>query len=465
MSKMSFIDSVEVKDPCSEDWETMQGNERVRFCSHCSKSVNNLSEMTRKEAMRLVRASGGNICIRYIPNPVTKRPLFADQMFHITRRTPRLAAGVISASLGLSTFAYTQGGATANLINVRAVSNPDERNNLISAKPVEDRPNKPEPVSRGKITGTIYDPNGAVIPFATVAIYSVSAGKTATTKPDDSGMYKFEDLVPGTYRIEIDAPGFRTNSKEVVVSDQDRNADDVQLEIGFEITVDVVIDVDANLDTAVSGGAMSVEYATDLARAVGDDDIDRVKELLLQGENVNGKDENYDNITPLFIAVENGNLEISRLLLDFGAKVNARNKSKQTPLMQIDSDATVDLVTLLIDRGAKVNLIDDENNTALIIAADGASTDVVRALVDAGADVNLANKDGETALMNAANRGEAECVRLLLNAGADINAVDKDGDNAWIYSDNEETDSVLIAFGVRMTERKRDQPKGESADN
>ena len=463
MSKKSFIDSVKVKDPCTEDWAQMEGNERVRFCSHCSKSVNNLSEMTRKEAMRLVRASGGNICIRYIPNPITKRPLFADQLFQITRRTPGLAAGVISASLGLATMAYAQEGATAKLMNDRPVSCPDEQNNISSTQSVEDKTTKPKPAERGKITGTVYDPNGAVIPFATVAIYSVSANKTATTQPDDSGVYKFEDLVPGTYRIEIDAPGFKTNSKEVVVSGQDRNADDVQLEIGFEITVDVVVDV--NMDTAVAGGAISVEYATDLARAAADDDVDRVKELLLQGENVNGKDENYDNITPLFIAVENGNVEIARLLLDFGAKVNARNKSKQTPLMQIDSDATVELVSLLIDRGAKVNLTDDENNSALIIAADDASTDVVRALVDAGADVNLANKDGETALMNAAIRGDAECVRLLLNAGADINAVDKDGDNVWIYSDNDETDGVLIAFGVKVTQRKRDQPKVESADN
>lgn len=421
--------------------------------------------MTRKQATRLVRASGGNICIRYIPNPVTKRPIFADQLFQITRRSPGLAAGVISASLGLSTLAYTQEVATAKLINVTPVSNPDERNNISSVKPVEDKTTKPQRAARGKITGTVYDPNGAVIPFATVAIYSVSAGNTATTKPDDSGVYTFEDLIPGTYRIEIDAPGFRTSNKEVVVSNQDRDADDVQLEVGFEITVNVVIDGEINVESAIAGGAMSVEYGTDLARAVADDDVDRVKELLQQGENVNGKDENYDNITPLFIAVENGNVEIARLLLDFGAKVNARNKSKQTPLMQMDSDGTVELVTLLIDRGAKVNLIDDENNTALIIAADDASTDVVRALVDAGADVNLANKDGETALMNAANRGDAECVRLLLNAGADINAVDKDGDNAWIYSDNSETDSVLIAFGVRVSERKRDVPKVESAEN
>src|SRR5437762_6602409 len=103
MSKKSFIDSVEVKSPCTEDWETMHGNDRVRFCDHCAKDVNNISEMTRKQAMRLVRAAGGNLCVRYIHDPVTKRPLFAEQLLQITRRTPGLAAGVMTASVSLST--------------------------------------------------------------------------------------------------------------------------------------------------------------------------------------------------------------------------------------------------------------------------------------------------------------------------------------------------------------------------
>src|SRR5260221_14365623 len=110
MSKKSFIDSVEVKSPCTEDWEKMHGNDRFRFCSHCTKHVNNLSEMTRKEAMRFVRASGGGICIRYIKDPVTNRPIFADQLWQITRRAPGLAAGVGNGSIAMSTTAYAQEG-------------------------------------------------------------------------------------------------------------------------------------------------------------------------------------------------------------------------------------------------------------------------------------------------------------------------------------------------------------------
>jgi len=86
MSKKSFIDAIEVKNACSEDWDEMKGTARVRFCSHCAFEVNNISELTRKQAMRLVRESDGRICVRYVRHPVDNTPVFADKFYQITRR-------------------------------------------------------------------------------------------------------------------------------------------------------------------------------------------------------------------------------------------------------------------------------------------------------------------------------------------------------------------------------------------
>src|SRR5436189_1772127 len=145
MSKKSFTGGIEVKSPCTEDWEQMQGNVRVRFCSHCSKHVNNLSELTRREAMRLVRASGGNLCIRYIANPVTRRPMFAEQLMQITRRTPGLAAGVMTVSLSLSTMAYSQG---------ELVSKPSSRS---VARLEEKKTSVPSQNTFASLSGTVTD--------------------------------------------------------------------------------------------------------------------------------------------------------------------------------------------------------------------------------------------------------------------------------------------------------------------
>src|SRR3954467_6062459 len=102
MSKKSFIDSIEVKNPSTENWDEMKGNDRVRFCSHCAKNVNNLSEMTRKEAMRLVRNSGGRLCVRYGKDLQAGTPLFARPASRFVCRTGA-AAGALSASLLLAT--------------------------------------------------------------------------------------------------------------------------------------------------------------------------------------------------------------------------------------------------------------------------------------------------------------------------------------------------------------------------
>src|SRR4029079_7765893 len=106
MSKKHFIDSVRVKDPCTQAWDEMIGTDKVRFCTHCAKDVNDLSAMTRKEAVKLVRKSGGALCIRYVAHPRTARPVFAEELTQLTRRrAPLMAAGVVSASLSLATLA------------------------------------------------------------------------------------------------------------------------------------------------------------------------------------------------------------------------------------------------------------------------------------------------------------------------------------------------------------------------
>lgn len=55
-----------VLDPCSEDYDAMRGSGTTRFCDRCSKSVTNLSDMTRAEAQRFLEAHAGErVCVRY----------------------------------------------------------------------------------------------------------------------------------------------------------------------------------------------------------------------------------------------------------------------------------------------------------------------------------------------------------------------------------------------------------------
>lgn len=442
MSKKSLIDSVEVKDPCSEDWNEMQGSDKVRFCSHCSKHVNNLSEMTRKQATRLVRDSDGKLCIRYIADPRTKRPMFADQLLQITRRAPSVAAGVMSASIALSAPAYSQGSSEmpASPPAIERIDTGRDTRRVKAADSIS-----------GRISGTVKDPNGAVVPGASVGIFSVDAGKVAATTSDENGDYTFSNLAAGTYRIETETAGFMKASGQITISDVKNDASiDLALEVaGPSLTIDVVLEPSETY--AVAGGIGFMEYGTDLTKAVGRDDLEAARDLLVTGVDPNGKDENYDKVTPLFLAVENGNIEMVEMLINFGAKINARDGSKQTPLMRVDDDATGELVDLLIRFGAKVDLADKNGNTALILAAGSADAEVISALIDAGADIRTRNKEGQTALMEAAWYSDLEAVKVLLEAGSEVNAKNREGETALDLVSNDDVKELLIRYGAMIT--------------
>jgi hypothetical protein len=438
MSKKSLIDSIEVKTPCSEDWSRMEGSEKIRFCGHCAKDVNNISELTRKEAMRLVRDSGGNLCIRYIKNPSSDKPVFADRLYRITKRAG-LAAGVLGASLTLSTVTYAQGSVGTVTRETSAQTSAE-----ISGEKQSDEETLAVAVS--SVSGTIFDANGAVIPNVTVSLFALSAEKdetaVSTVTSNEEGFYRFENVAPGVYKLKI-AAGGGFGAKEV---------SGITISLGKEFRQDVPLEMDSNLNSVIVGDIGFVEYANPLARAVSEENLEEVKNLIGRGENVNGKDENYGDITPLFIAVENGNVEMTELLLDYGAKINARSTSRETPLMRLDADASSALVRVLIKHGAKINLTDDEGNTALIHAARSADREVLQMLIDHGAQINVQNKQGQTALMNAAEADNLESVRALIMAGADVNLKNKEGDTAWDLTSSDEIEELLVSHGAVVKE-------------
>jgi len=56
--------------------------------------------------------------------------------------------------------------------------------------------------------GTIVDQTGAAIANATVTIKDKNTGATRTVTTDSTGSYSVAGLQPGTYDVEVDAPGF-----------------------------------------------------------------------------------------------------------------------------------------------------------------------------------------------------------------------------------------------------------------
>src|SRR5579863_6036203 len=69
----------------------------------------------------------------------------------------------------------------------------------------------------GSLTGNVTDPSGAPIPGANVEARNVGTGVTGTTTTDQRGVYLFNDVALGTYKITVTAKGFQTMIDDNVV--------------------------------------------------------------------------------------------------------------------------------------------------------------------------------------------------------------------------------------------------------
>ena len=72
-------------------------------------------------------------------------------------------------------------------------------------------------VVKGSISGSVVDPQGAVVSGAQVKAKSIETGVVFTTTTDGAGLYRLNLLPVSTYVIEISAKGFKTTSQANVV--------------------------------------------------------------------------------------------------------------------------------------------------------------------------------------------------------------------------------------------------------
>ena len=75
----------------------------------------------------------------------------------------------------------------------------------------------------GTISGTVADPQGQVIPGATVTVINEATNEPRVTVSDGSGDFQVTNLQPGQYTIRVELQSFRTlERKNVVLSAGER---------------------------------------------------------------------------------------------------------------------------------------------------------------------------------------------------------------------------------------------------
>jgi hypothetical protein len=98
----------------------------------------------------------------------------------------------------------------------------------------------------GSVSGSVSDPSGSAIAGADITLVNVATSQTRQTKADASGDFVFTQLLPGTFRLAVEAKGFkRYEQSEIILTSTERLVlNRIELQLG-ELTQIVEVQAEA----------------------------------------------------------------------------------------------------------------------------------------------------------------------------------------------------------------------------
>ncbi|MGH9654336.1 MAG: TonB-dependent receptor domain-containing protein [Bryobacteraceae bacterium] len=125
----------------------------------------------------------------------------------------------------------------------------------------------------GSILGTVVDPSGAPVAGAKVTVTEINKGTSSTYQTDGSGSYNAPFLIPGTYRVQVAAKGFKTAVSANVPLQVDQKA-----QMNFKLTLGAV-----SQTVEVTAGAPLVEtQSSEMGQVINERSV---AQLPLNGRN------------------------------------------------------------------------------------------------------------------------------------------------------------------------------------
>ncbi|HEY2014199.1 MAG TPA: TonB-dependent receptor, partial [Bryobacteraceae bacterium] len=132
----------------------------------------------------------------------------------------------------------------------------------------------------GSLTGNVLDPSGAAVPSAKVEAVNAGTGVIRQTNTDERGVYQFNNVEAGIYKVTVTTKGFKT----VVASNVTVNANEVR-----RIDVDLQL---AQANETVEVSASSVVLQTDKSDVHAEVTAQEVEELPYNG----GEGKNFQSL-------------------------------------------------------------------------------------------------------------------------------------------------------------------------
>ena len=123
--------------------------------------------------------------------------------------------------------------------------------------------------NKGSVVGTVKDPNDALVTSAKVTVVNLATGETREATTGDDGTYVVSNLVPGRYKVTVEASGFKTVVFDnVQVETNARLPLDVKFEVGGGAAGTVTVTAESapltESETSVRGDVINARQVTDL---------------------------------------------------------------------------------------------------------------------------------------------------------------------------------------------------------
>jgi hypothetical protein len=152
-------------------------------------------------------------------------------------------------------------------------------------------------VVKGSISGSVIDPQGAVVSGAAVKAKNLETGVVSTTTTDNAGLYRLNLLSVGTYTVEITAQGFKTTTQSNVQvgAGRDTGLGSIRVSVG-ETSTTVEVTGDAPLIETTQAQVTNTFSGTTLNSFAGVQENEGLDNLALFVPGVSGsRSNNFSN--------------------------------------------------------------------------------------------------------------------------------------------------------------------------
>jgi biopolymer transport protein ExbD len=498
MKRKTFLDKIDVPNPCDKSWDEMTGDNQTRLCSHCDTNIYNLSEMSGKEVTKLLLQNKGRVCVRLTRDADGKIQTNARKYYQI-KRNARIAASVLSITLALTTVPFAQSVTTKNLVENQSKT------------------------QQKLLTLTITDSTKAVIANAQVKIINLETKLEQTGRSNENGELQFVIEKLGNYEFVVNGiTGFKELKKTVELNNGNL---EMKLQLEYSETLacptaepEILVTSETTVGTTISGRALqSLPRSTTFLGLVLEtkeqrklrQKTSRISFTILDSTgaiiaNAEVKLTN-DKTKKEFIVNTNEQGVASFSFLPHGRyQVKASAKSFRSSIMSVkikqESEPNIELTLEIgivtgvisidwyetpifnsiiqndfevlknyITLRKNVNIKDEfhQNTTMLHVAVESDNLEIVKLLIDAGANINAKDKIGRTPIMliDLSEENSSEIIKLFIGKGANLNIQNKDEDNQTVLmsacdDDNVEIVKLLLEAGANPNLKDDD---GETA--